>query len=112
MNCFRYLGFKNFDEIDNLTIPEYKLLMKAVELRAIDDAYLVHLQAFKNFEVKATKKAGKKRKPVFDKFEKFFDYRKLVRKVLGNDVESNEDIKLSRMREFLSSKKKEGEGNG
>lgn len=95
-----------------MTIPEYKLLMKAVELKAIDDAYLVHLQAFKNFEVKATKKVGKKRKPVFDRFEKFFDYRKLVRKVLGKDIESNEDIKLSRMREFLNAKKKEGEGNG
>ena len=95
-----------------MTIPEYKLLMKAVELRSIDDAYMVHLQAFKNFEVKATKKVGTKRKPVYDRFEKFFDYRKLVRKVLGKDIESNEDIKLSRMREFLNAKKKEGEGNG
>ena len=113
LNCFRYLDFKSFDEVDRLTVHEYRLLMKAVELKAVDEAYIVHLQAFKNFEVRAMRKVGKnKQKPVFDRFEKFFDYKKHVKKALGIEHKI-EDPKLSGYREFLISKrKKEGEGNG
>lgn len=112
LNCFRYLDFKSFDEVDRLTIPEYKLLMRAVELKAVDNAYYVHLQAFKNFEVQAMKKSGRRRKPVFDHFEKFFDYKKLIREVLGIK-QKIEDPRLSGLREFLiAKKKKEGGGNG
>lgn len=82
MNCFRYLGFKSFAEVDRLTIPEYNLLMEAVQLREVDKDYRNHLQAFLNFAVKAERKAGKnKTRPVYSRFEKFFDYEKAIRKV-------------------------------
>lgn len=77
LNCFRYLDFKSFAEVDKLTIPEYELLMEAVRLKQIDMDYRNHLQAYLNFVVKAEKKAGKgKSKPVYSSFKKFFDYEK------------------------------------
>lgn len=79
MNCFRYLDFKSFAEVDRLTIPEYLLLMEAVRLKQVDMDYRNHLQAFLNYSVKAQKKTGKnKSRPVFTKFKKFFDYEKAV----------------------------------
>lgn len=79
LDCFRYLGFKSFEEVDRLTIPEYELLMEAVRLKEVDMDYRNHLQAFLNFSVKAQKKTGKhKSKPVFTRFKKFFDYEKAI----------------------------------
>ena len=84
LNCFRFLDFKSFDEVDRLTLPEYELLMEAVRLRQVDMDYRNHLQAFLNFAVKAQKKAGKnKSKPVFAKFKRFYDYEKAVEGVKG-----------------------------
>lgn len=86
MNCFRYLDFKSFEEVDRLTIPEYELLMEAVRLEQVDMDYRNHLQAFLNFVVKAEKKSGKKKsKPVYDKFSKFYDYEKEVKKISNRD---------------------------
>lgn len=82
LNCFRYLGFKSFEQVDRLTFPEYKLLMEAVKLREVDKDYRNHLQAFLNFAVKAKKKAGKnKLKPVFSRFKQFYDYDKEIERV-------------------------------
>lgn len=79
MNCFRYLDYKSFEEVDRLTIPEYLLLMEAVRLKQVDMDYRNHLQAYLNFSVKAEKKTGKnKSKPVYTRFKKFFDYEKAI----------------------------------
>ena len=79
MNCFRYLDYKSFEEVDRLTIPEYELLMEAVRLKQVDLDYRNHLQAFLNYSVKAQKKTGKnKSRPVYTKFKKFFDYDKAI----------------------------------
>ena len=80
MNCFRYLDFKSFAEVDRLTIPEYELLMEAVRLKQVDQDYRNHLQAFLNFAVKAEKKNGKKSKPVYSKFKRFYDYESEIKK--------------------------------
>lgn len=82
LNCFRYLDFKSFAEVDCLTIPQYTLLMEAVRLKQIDRDYRNHLQAYLNFVVKAEKKSGKgKSKPVYTKFKQFYDYEKELEKV-------------------------------
>ena len=58
-----------------MTMPEYRLLMEAVRLKQVDFDYRNHLQAFLNFSVKAQKKSGKnKTKPVYSKFNRFYDY--------------------------------------
>lgn len=54
--------------------------MEALELRMLDESLHEHRQAFLNFAVQAEKKAGKgKTKPVYRKFQQFFDYDKELR---------------------------------
>ena len=90
LNCFRYLDFKNFSEVDRLTIPEYNLLMEAIKLKQVDMDYRNHLQAFLNFAVKAEKKAGKnKSKPLYSRFNKFYDYEKEIGKITGKSKKSS-----------------------
>lgn len=75
--------------MDRLTIPEYNLLMKAHELKEIDEDYRCHLKAFLNFAVKAEKKAGKnKSKPVYRKFKQFYNYEAEQKKVLNKEQKS------------------------
>ena len=75
------MDFKSFAEVDRLTLPEYYLLIEAVQLRQIDKSYWTHLQAWLTFAAKAEKKAGKgKTKPVYNKFKKFFDYEQEIEK--------------------------------
>ena len=64
-----------------MTIPEYNLLMEAARLKQIDLDYRNHLQAWLNFAVQAKKKAGKyKQKPVYKKFEQFYNYKEALKK--------------------------------
>lgn len=105
LNCFRYLNYKNFNEVDMLTIPEYNLLMKAVELKQVDKSYLIHLQAYKNLQVKAEKKVGKnKTKPVYDTFNKFFNYKDEVNRVLGRTKDKSD--RFRKLKKFMSRKEK------
>lgn len=85
MNCFRYLGFTSFDEVDRITIREYGLLMKAARLRQVDEHYKLHLGAWLTFAAKAQKRNGK---PVYGKFERFFNYKKELEKVTNESKES------------------------
>ena len=90
MNCFRYLDYKSFEEVDRLTIPEYELLMEAVRLKQVDLDYRNHLQAFLNYSVKAQKKTGKnKSRPVYTKFKKFFDYDKAIANATKKEKEQS-----------------------
>lgn len=83
LNCFRYLDFKSFAEVDRLTIPEYELLMKAAKLKQVDMDYRAHMLAYLIFAVKAEKKSGKNKTiPVYRRFKKFYDYEKEIDKVL------------------------------
>ena len=75
---------KSFSEVNQLTIPEFNLLMEAVKLQQIDKDYRNHLQAFLNYSVKAQKKIGRnKTRPIFTKFQKFYDYEKDLEKARG-----------------------------
>ena len=84
--------------MDRLTIPEYKLLMEAAQLKQVDEDYRNHLQAFLNFAVKAEKKAGKnKSKPVYRKFKQFYNYEAELRKV----TKAEEKSRFSGIGKFL-----------
>lgn len=91
MNCFRFLDFKNLSEVDALTIHEYELLIKAYELKIVDKNYFIHLQAFLNRNVKAEKRIGKRSKPVYDKFDKFFNYDQQTNRVLNKKQTKSSD---------------------
>ena len=58
-NCFRYFGFTSFEQVNQLTLAEYEIMMEALALRMLDKSLHEHRQAFLNFAVKAEKKAGK-----------------------------------------------------
>lgn len=72
------------------------MLIKAEELKQVDQDYRVHQQAFLNFSVKAEKKTGKhKSKPVYSTFKKFFDYEKALDRV------KNQSSRFSGIGKFL-----------
>ena len=76
---------RDFSEIDRMTLYEYEMRMTAFELQRVDREYEIHLQAWTNWNVRAMKKSGKKKRvPVFKKFRQFFDYQKRESEVLGH----------------------------
>ena len=93
------MDFKSFAEVDRLTIPEYELLMQAVKLKQVDADYRNHLQAFLNFSVKAEKKSGKKSKPVYGKFKKFYNYEEQIKEAMN---ESGEKSRFSGIGKLLN----------
>lgn len=65
-----------------MTIPQYEILMGAMELRMLDESLHEHRQAFLNLAVQAQKKAGKgKTRPVYRTFRQFFDYDRELNKL-------------------------------
>lgn len=102
MTCFRYLGFKNLNQVDNITPYEYRLLVKSKELEMVDEEYRIHLQAYLNMSAQAKKKAGKKVKPVYTTFNKFYNYQKALDRVMGVKRKS----KFDELAKFIN--KKEG----
>lgn len=107
MNCFRFLDFKSFDEVDRLTVPEYLLLMDAVRLKIVDADYRTHLQAWLTFAAKAEKKSGKKSKPVYAKFKQFYDYEKELKKANSTD-EPQTKSRFSGIGKYLKKESKNG----
>ena len=107
ISCFRYLGFKSIEQVNNVTPYEYRLLMKSKELQMVDDQYYLHLQAYLNMKARAKKRVGKKQRMVYTKFNKFFDYENEINKVLG--VNKKTTGKFSDLARFINEKsEKEG----
>lgn len=104
LTCFRYLDFKSLNQVNNLTPYEYRLLMKAKELQMVDEEYRIHLQAYLNMSAQAKKRAGKKVKPVYTNFTKFYDYQKALDRVMGIKKKS----KFDDLAQFIQEQKKEG----
>lgn len=98
MDCLRYLGMADFNEIDRMTLYEYGMRMKALRLRQIDREYEIHLQAWANHNVQATKRQGKdKAVPVFKTFKQFFDYEKRIEEVTGGCRDKVQEDRLKRI---------------
>ena len=93
------MSYKSFAEVDQITLPEYRLLMEAERLKQVDMDYRNHLQAYLNFAVKAEKRAGKnKTRPVYSRFERFFDYDKAVERAKNSGKSKS---RLSGLNKFL-----------
>lgn len=104
MTCFRYLNFKNLEQVDNITPYEYRLLMKSKEFQIVDKQYEIHLQAYLNMIAQARKQVGKKQRMVYTRFDKFFDYQKQLDRVMGIKKKS----KFDGLAQFIQEQKKEG----
>lgn len=73
-----------------MTIPEYEMRMEAFRLQMVDRDYYIHRQAYLDFAVQAERPVGKGRtKPVYNRFDKFFDYEKELKRVSGKKKEKN-----------------------
>ena len=68
-------------DIEVLSLYEYQMRMKAYQLARVDKEYDMHLQAWLNHAVKATKEQGKKQVYVYKNFKDFFDYEKRIKEV-------------------------------
>lgn len=104
MTCFRYLDFKSLEQVNNITPYEYRLLMKSKELEMVDEEYRIHLQAYLNMSAQAKKRAGKKVKPVYTTFNKFYNYQKSLDRVMCIKKKS----KFDGLAQFIKEQKKEG----
>lgn len=76
-DCIRYLGL-SIEEIDRLTIPEIKLLLRAEQLKQVDRMRDRHLLAWLTVSAGATKKDGR---PAYKRFKDFFDYEAELKKM-------------------------------
>src|SRR5690625_1510194 len=70
-------------KIETMSLFEYQARIHAYRLKQIDKKHEMHLQAWLNHQVTATKEKGSKQVPVFEKFKDFFDYEKELREVEG-----------------------------
>lgn len=75
-----------------MTCREFRLRMKAYELKRLDAEYRIALLAWQVREIEARKKNGKNRyKYVYDSFRKFFDAEKQEREIMGKAELSREE---------------------
>lgn len=84
-----------------MTLKEYRLRLKAYELQIVDKEYWVHLQAYLNFSVRATR--GKRQIPVYRNFKQFFDYKKELQK-FQDPKEKEESETIKRLRDYMVKK--------
>lgn len=68
-------------DIKILTLYEYEAKMYAYKLKQIDDEHKMHMQAWINHQVTATKEQGKKQVPVYKSFTDFYNYEKRIKEV-------------------------------
>ncbi|WP_125606722.1 hypothetical protein [Lapidilactobacillus bayanensis] len=70
----------NMQEIEQMTIVEYHLRMQAFSLRKIDQALIIHQQAWASHVVNSVEEDGTYTYP---NFKSFFDYKELENKFLN-----------------------------
>ena len=75
-----------------LDIPEYKLIMKAIELREIDKSRWSHLTAWLSMKAAGKKKSGKGYRYIYNTFRKFFDYEKILDKASTKEKKGRPEL--------------------
>lgn len=88
----------DFLEIERMTLYEYSIRMTAYRLKELDERKNRYELAWASQRVRDEKNVGSEKKPklvpVYSSFDKFFDYEKQEKEILGNeDLEVNENQK-------------------
>ena len=91
--------------MDNLTIRQYNIMVKALKLRRVDEDFNRHAVAFLSYAVQATKGTARSQRPVYRRFEDFFDYEKALQRLDDKPQAS----RFSRLSQYLKQKQKEKE---
>ena len=68
----RYCGIFDPVKLGRITLKQYMLMTRAMMLRLEDKERDLHVQAWLNQQVKATKQQGKKTLPYFRSFDEFY----------------------------------------
>lgn len=92
----RYCSMYDQTLIGRITLRQYFLIMRAVQLKHVDDQRNLHIQAWLNNQVKATKQKGKKTVAYFKSFDEFFinPEMKKIKKV-------SDDIRYNSLKELM-----------
>ena len=72
-------------DIRVLTYYEYEARMYAHELKQVDKQHEIHIQAWVNKQVNATKKKGDGEISIYKEFKDFFNFEKEIRKIKSNN---------------------------
>lgn len=100
-------------QFNQLDIPDYMLIMEAVEYREEDKSFWVHFAAWQNMRANGKKKAGKGYKTAFPRFKMFYNVEKAMRSVKENrnkkrkDKAQKAESRLQGLGRFLKQKQKE-----
>lgn len=107
----RRFGITDLNEIDCMTFREFRLRMKAYELKRLDKEYQIALLAWQIREIDARTKSGKNNyKYVYDRFEKFFNFEEHENMILNGvkRTESKKNSPMDRYKEYLRNKQCQG----
>ena len=89
---------RTFEEVDDMLLPEYHLLMKAYTLTKLDRERDIWLNAFATNVATGTKQVGKKTVALYPKFKDLFDYDKYEKEILGTkEVKVDKNARMKRM---------------
>lgn len=109
VTCFRYFGFTTFDQVDQLTVRQFRIMIDALKLKNVDTDFHQHWQAYLNFAAHATKQSGKTAKPVYAKFADFYDYERELNKAMGKASPKNQ--RFAGLAKYLREKKEREDRN-
>ncbi|EAC2245319.1 hypothetical protein DYU02_02235 [Listeria monocytogenes] len=91
-------GLRYFDmelrDIENMTLSEYQLRIKAYRLKDLDRMKDLHLAAWLNHQAGATNKKGK---PFYKEFKDFFNFEEEQRKILHPEPQIKNKKKLQKI---------------
>lgn len=95
ISSLRFFDMNDIREIERMTMKEFAFRMTAYQLKRADKAFDMHMQAWLNQQVQASKSQGSKQVPVYKRFTDFYDLEKEERKILGGERKHKvEDNKL------------------
>lgn len=89
-------------EAKRTTLAEFDVYAKSYAIRQVNEMNRLHQQAWLNAQVQATNKKGK---PVYKRFDKFFDYEKAYERALHPKNNNQRKISMAEknrsLQEFL-----------
>lgn len=103
LDALRYFEMTDFVEIDRMTFREYRLRMKAYNLRQLDEEYMISYSAWQNREINALKKKGKKKEAMYKTFKEFFNHSEKELELLYG-IKKKKNKAMSRMTEYMRKK--------
>lgn len=81
-----------------MTLREYRLRMKAYDIRRVYEIHDIHLLAFRTREATATNKKGDKY--IFPSFTDFYDIKAALAKATNRGKGSKKEAQISRLRDI------------